>query len=171
VANAQSSIIRFIKDKQLSVRPAGRSASPVSIEDIYTDAPINVRQGEDWLASAVGELKRILGEFNARYGASMSAIVSRSGIPIAWNLPQGTPVENFAALSATLLGASEVIYSGVNKPPPNRVIVESDDGVLVVVGLGQKAFVVAMFQRPGDEMIKGIQEVGAAIMDVLKGPG
>jgi len=129
------------------------------------------KRGENCLASVVGELKRILGEFNNRYGASMSAIVSRSGIPIAWNVPPGTPIENFAALSATLLGASEVIYTGVSKPPPTRVIVESEDGVLIVAGLGQKAFVVAMFQKSGDDMIKGIEEVSKAIMDVLKGPG
>ena len=123
------------------------------------------------MASAVGELKRVLAEFNSRYGASMSAIVSRSGVPIAWVTPQGTPVENLAALSATLLGASEVIYSGVSKPPPNRVVVESGDGVLVVAGLGQKAFVVAMFQSSGSEIFEGIEKVSAAIMDVLKGPG
>jgi predicted regulator of Ras-like GTPase activity (Roadblock/LC7/MglB family) len=123
------------------------------------------------LASAVGELKRLLGEFNSRYGASMSAIVSRSGVPIAWVTPQGTPMENFAALSATLLGASEVIYSGVGKPPPNRVVVESNDGVLVVAGLGQKAFVVAMFQTSGPEIFEGIEKISVAIMDVLKGPG
>ena len=113
----------------------------------------------------------MLGEFNSRYGASMSAIVSRSGIPIAWVTPQGTPMENFAALSATLLGASEVIYSGVSKAPPNRVVVESNDGVLVVTGLGQKAFVVAMFQTSTQEIFEGIEKVSAAIMDVLKGPG
>ena len=122
------------------------------------------------MASAVGELKRILGEFNTRYDASMSAIVSRSGIPIAWVVPQGTPLENFAALSATLLGASEVIYAGVNRPPPSRIVVESDEGVLVVAGLGQKAFVVAMFPKSNDSIFEGMEKVGTAIMDVLKGP-
>ena len=122
------------------------------------------------MASAVGELKRILAEFNSRYSASMSAVVSRSGVPIAWVTPQGTPLENFAALSATLLGASEVIYSSANKPPPNRVVVESNDGVLMVASLGQKAFVVAMFQTSAPENLEGIEKVSAAIMDVLKGP-
>lgn len=122
------------------------------------------------MATAVGELKRILGEFNMRYGASTSAIVSRSGVPIAWNVPTGMTVDNFAALSATLLGASEVIYSSVGKPAPNRIVVESEDGILVVSGLGQKAFVVAMFQKSTPEMLKGMEEVGSAIMDVLRGP-
>jgi hypothetical protein len=50
-------------------------------------------------------------------------------------------------------------------------VVESNDGVLVVTGLGQKAFVVAMFQTSTPEIFEGIEKVSAAIMDVLKGPG
>jgi len=123
------------------------------------------------LASAVGELKRILGEFNSAYGVSMSAIVSRSGIPIAWVMPQGMPIENFAALAATLLGASEVIYTGMSKPSPSRVVVESEDGVLVVSGLGPKAFVAAMFQSSDSEIDSAMEKVGRAAMDVLKGQG
>ena len=122
------------------------------------------------MATAVGELKRILGEFNMRYSATMSAIVSRSGVPIAWNIPSGLTVDNFAALSATLLVASEVIYSSIGKPATIRIVVESDDGFLVLTGLGQKAFVVALFQKSGPEMLKGMEEVGSAIMDVLRGP-
>ena len=122
------------------------------------------------MSSAVGELKRILGEFNMRFGASMSAIVSRSGVPIAWSVPSGTGVDNFAALSATLLGASDVIYSSIGKTPPARIIVESEDGTLVVTGLGHKAFVVALFQKSAPENLRGMDEVSSAIMDVLRGP-
>ncbi len=127
-------------------------------------------EGAYLVASAVGELKRILGEFNMRYNATLSAIVSRSGVPIAWSIPSGMTVDNFAALSATLLGASEVIYSTLGKAAPIRIVVESDDGHLVVTGLGQKAFVVAIFQKSNPDMLKGMEEVGSAIMDVLRGP-
>ncbi len=48
-------------------------------------------------------------------------------------------VETFATLSATLLGASEVVYTGLNKEPTKRVVVESDAGNLVAVGLGKKS--------------------------------
>ena len=78
------------------------------------------------MPTAVGELNRILRDFNAKYRASLSAVVSRSGVPIAWAMPPDTRVDNLATLSATILGASEVIYSGLNQDPPRRVIVEAD---------------------------------------------
>lgn len=121
------------------------------------------------MASAVGELRRILGEFNSQCGASVSAIVSRSGIPIAWIMPSGIHIENFAALAATLLGASEVIYTGMGKQAPGRIIVESKEGVLVVSGLGQKAFIAAMFPDANPEIDASMEKVCQAAMDVLKG--
>jgi len=112
------------------------------------------------LASAVGELKKILVDFNTKYGATLSAVVSRVGTPIAWNVPQGMPVENFAALAATILGASEVIYTGI--------IVESKEGVLVVSGLGPKAFIAAMFPNADAQIDESMEAISQAVMGVLK---
>ena len=120
------------------------------------------------MASAVGELKKILVDFNTKYGATLSAVVSRVGTPIAWNVPQGMPVENFAALAATILGASEVIYTGMSKPAPNRIIVESKEGVLVVSGLGPKAFIAAMFPNADAQIDESMEAISQAVMGVLK---
>lgn len=118
--------------------------------------------------STVGELKKILADLNSSYGVEISAIVSRSGIPIAWNLPKDVHVETFATLSATLLGASEVVYTGLNKEPPKRVVVESDDGNLVAVGLGKKAMLVAMSTQGVDKLTEGIDVATANIREVLR---
>ena len=40
---------------------------------------------------AVEGLRKLLQDFNARTGARMSAIVSRSGVPVAWVLPDEAP--------------------------------------------------------------------------------
>ena len=48
------------------------------------------------MPTAVGELNRILRDFNAKYKASLSAIVSRSGVPIAWAVPPEMRVDNLA---------------------------------------------------------------------------
>ncbi len=48
----------------------------------------------------------MLQDFNGRTGARMSAIVSRSGVPVAWSMPEDIQVDNFATMAATLLGRS-----------------------------------------------------------------
>ena len=93
---------------------------------------------------AVDALRKLLEEFNARSGAKMSAIVSRSGVPVAWSVPDDVQVDNFATMAATLLGALEVIYSTIKTGTPSAVTVEADGGVLTVRDLTGKMFFVAM---------------------------
>src|SRR3972149_3723833 len=85
------------------------------------------------------ELKRILRDFNAQYKAAFSAIVSRSGVPIAWELPPEMKVDHLATLSATIMGAAEVIYTGLTEVRPKRVLVESEGGTLIATGSGGEA--------------------------------
>lgn len=101
----------------------------------------------------------------------MSAVVSRSGVPIAWEIPEGVRVDSFATLAATLLGASEVMYSGIQRQPPNRVLVESDNGVLVAKGIGPRAFFVAVVPEGSDAAYKGMDKSAAAIRTILGGQG
>jgi predicted regulator of Ras-like GTPase activity (Roadblock/LC7/MglB family) len=121
------------------------------------------------MPTAVGELNRILRDFNAKYKASLSAIVSRSGVPIAWAMPPEMRVDNLATLSATILGASEVIYSGMNRDPPTRIVVESDRGVLIATGVGPKSFLVAMVPGQGDAVRAGLDQAAKSIQTVLQG--
>lgn len=117
------------------------------------------------------ELKRILRDFNARYKASFSAIVSRSGAPIAWELPEEMRVDNIATLSATILGAAEVIYTASTTDRPKRVVVESEGRTLIASVVGDKALVVAMVRGPADGVIEGLEAATISIRNVLRGQG
>ncbi len=123
------------------------------------------------MPSAVGELNRILRDFNAKYRASLSAVVSRSGVPIAWVLPADARIDNLATLGATLLGASEVIYSGLNQDPPKRVIVEAEKGTLIATGVGPKSFLLAMVPGKADAVTPGLDQTATSIRHVLQGQG
>jgi predicted regulator of Ras-like GTPase activity (Roadblock/LC7/MglB family) len=123
------------------------------------------------MPTAVGELNRILRDFNAKYRASLSAVVSRSGVPIAWALPPEMRVDNLATLSATILGASEVIYSGLNQDPPKRVIVEADKGTLIATGVGPKSFLVAMVSGKAEAVTSALDQAASSILNVLQGQG
>jgi predicted regulator of Ras-like GTPase activity (Roadblock/LC7/MglB family) len=108
---------------------------------------------------AVEALRKLLQEFNARTGAKMSAIVSRSGVPVAWVLPDDAQVDNFATMAATLLGALEVIYATMKANAPSHVTVESEGGILSVREVTSKMFFVAMAEKRSPALVRSIDEV------------
>src|SRR6267378_2855689 len=103
------------------------------------------------MPTAVGELNRILRDFNAKYRASLSAVVSRSGVPIAWALPPDARVDNLASLSATILGAEK--------------------GTLIATGVGPKSFLVAMVPGKTETVTSGLEQTATSIRHVLQGQG
>jgi predicted regulator of Ras-like GTPase activity (Roadblock/LC7/MglB family) len=116
----------------------------------------------------VDDLKEVPNELSSEYEIDISAIVSRSGVPIAWNIPEDVHVETFATLSATLLGASEVVYTGLSRGTPKRVIVQSEDGTLVAIGLSKKALLVALGGRDDDGVFEAVENAARKIKDVLQ---
>ncbi len=116
---------------------------------------------------AVEALRKLLRDFNARTSARMSAIVSRSGVPVAWVLPDDAQVDNFATMAATLLGALEVIYSTMKAPTPSRITVASEGGVLTVREVTGKMFFVAMAEKGSASYGKAIDETLAKAKGLL----
>ncbi len=117
------------------------------------------------MPQAAAELKRLLGEFNARHGADLSMVASRTGTPLAHEGPQDLNADTVASLAATLMNAAEVLYAGIGRPPPARIVVESDGGTLVAAGLGTKAVFVAVGRR--DEILRGIADIVSGIRSVI----
>ena len=116
-----------------------------------------------------GELRRLLVVFNDRSGASASAVVTRSGVPLAWSLPDGSHAENFGTMTATLIGALEVIYTGLRKPSPEEIVVETASGALVAQTLTPKAFVVATTDRLTPEFRKALEDLARQTRGYLTG--
>lgn len=86
-----------------------------------------------------------------------------------WHLPDETGLETFATLSATILGASEVVYTGLGKKMPNKVTIESNNGGLfVALGLDKKTILVAMSTKNDySELSAIIEQAGKRIKEVL----
>src|SRR5881296_1652908 len=111
-------------------------------QELNNEGCIARRFGGSRVPVAIQALRKLLTDFNTRTGAKMSAIVSRSGVPVAWVLPDDAQVDNFATMAATLLGALEVMYGTMKMEPPNRLTVASDSGILSVHGISGKMFFV-----------------------------
>jgi len=82
-----------------------------------------------------------------------SAIISRDGLVIAADLPEGVSFDTFSIMCATLLGAASTANSELRVGTPQTIVVESEDSKLVVVGAGRKALVVAVLPSSGDESV------------------
>lgn len=111
------------------------------------------------------ELKPALRALRQSCGAMASAVVSRDGLVIAADLPEGVSMETFAIMCATLLGAASTANSELKVGTPNHVLVESEDAKMVVVGAGRKALIVAVVGRKGDASIalKKLDELAETI--------
>lgn len=93
-------------------------------------------------------------------------VVSRTGVPLAHEGPRELNPETFGSLAATLMNAAEALYTGLERPAPSRIVVESSNGVLVASGLGTKAMFVALGGRR-EELFRGIEDIMAGIRSLL----
>jgi len=119
--------------------------------------------------SMVGELKAIIGGMKSSHPVDLCAIISRNGIPLASDLPPGADVEVFSTLCATILGASDVISSGLGKNRPEMVAIKSGAETLVISGLGQRALIVAGSSRAEiNEISKAVAEASSKVEEVLR---
>jgi len=119
--------------------------------------------------SMVGELKAIIGGMKSSHPVDLCAIISRNGIPLASDLPPGADVEVFSTLCATILGASDVISSGLGKNRPEMVAIRAGAETLVISGLGQRALIVAGSSRAEiPEISKAVAEASSKVEEVLR---
>jgi len=113
-------------------------------------------------------MKKILKDMESSMGMEIGVVITRNGIPMAWNSTGNTDIETFATLSATIYGASEVIFSGVNRAPPEVVIVSSPEGVFVASGLGKKGIVSGICKSGDSQLLfDGMKTASGMIMEVL----
>lgn len=98
-------------------------------------------------------------------GAVASAIISRDGLVIAADLPEGVSMDTFSIMCATLIGAASTANSELRVGTPECVLVESEDSKMCVVGAGRKALVVAVIPARGDAMVtkKELMKLAATI--------
>lgn len=111
------------------------------------------------------ELKPALRALRQSCGAIASAVISRDGLVIAADVPEGVSMETFAIMCATLMGAASTAHSELRVGTPQHVLVESEDAKMVVVGGGRKAIIVAVMGRKGDAgaALKKLDELAETI--------
>ena len=98
----------------------------------------------------------VLAEINSIDGIEASAVVSRDGLLVSANMPNGQDAETIAALTATMMGAAETAISELNRGNISQIIVESDMVKIVCVDMGKRALLV--LSMPSSTEIEGIRD-------------
>ncbi|MFW5928230.1 MAG: roadblock/LC7 domain-containing protein [Thermoplasmatota archaeon] len=106
------------------------------------------------------------------------ALTSKNGIPIASYLDKPEQSESFSTLSATIMGASEVIFSSFEKSNPDLITANSGDSILMIKEMGTNAVlsVIGNLEKKNelkdkiDEIIEEIDvlEKASEIKEVLE---
>lgn len=101
----------------------------------------------------------------------MDAVVltSKNGIPIASFLEKQEKSESFSALSATILGASEVIFSSFGKNDPKVIEVSAGDSLLLITGVDKNSVLSSLGEVEAKESIKNkLIDLATEIVEVKK---
>jgi len=96
------------------------------------------------MPDTIDMVDKLLADLKNVGGVIACAAATRDGLLIRANMQKEQFVESLAAMSATILGASETATTHVEMGIPKRVIVESDYGRLVVIGAGPKALLILL---------------------------
>lgn len=90
------------------------------------------------------DINTALNELRNIEGVTSSALISRDGEMIASNISEDVHSETLAVMTATMLGAAETISTECNRGGLDKVIVDSGDINIVVVGVKPEAWLVAI---------------------------
>lgn len=90
------------------------------------------------------ELHQILEELWAVPGIEAAAIVRRDGLPVQHRLPPDVDPRKVAAMSATLVGTSEMALEELQQGRFLRTVVEAREGKIISIGAGGHNLLVAL---------------------------
>lgn len=114
------------------------------------------------------EIEEIFEEYCDKTAIEAIALTSKNGIPIAYHLKDEEENESFSTLSATILGASEVILSGLEKQNPELITCDSPDSVLLIKEVGTNAVLSILGGEGKEEDIKKDMEEMISEIDVIE---
>jgi predicted regulator of Ras-like GTPase activity (Roadblock/LC7/MglB family) len=97
------------------------------------------------MPSKTSQLINIVNELQSSDKVNAAAVIRRDGVLMASNLPSNFKEKDvFAIMSATILGAAKKISTKHALGIPSRIIVETQQGNIVISGAGSKAFLVCL---------------------------
>lgn len=126
--------------------------------------PDNFRTGksrkERVIIKAIDEIEKVFEEYSTETSIDAISLISKNGVPIASHLEDERISESFSTLSATILGANEVIFSEFEREEPEIITGKSADTVLLIKEVDSNTVLSVLADSDGkEEMIKKMEEI------------
>ncbi|MFQ5986510.1 MAG: roadblock/LC7 domain-containing protein [Thermoplasmata archaeon] len=103
-------------------------------------------------------LEDVLGKLKEETEAMASAIISRDGLVIAADLPEGVSSETFSIMCAAIMGAAMTATTELGHSAPTRILMESED-LLVVIHEADRHSMLVVVLPPGADVSRVDKQV------------
>ena len=116
------------------------------------------------------ELERVIDGLSSIPDIQAAAVVRRDGLIITHNLPESIDPKIMAAMTAAIIGTSEMTTVQLGQGRFAQVLIESEQGKLLSTGAGDEAFLVALAYRDANLglVLMAMSNAARKIDDVLK---
>ena len=116
------------------------------------------------------ELERVIDGLSSIPDIQAAAVVRRDGLIITHNLPESVDPKIVAAMTAAIIGTSEMTTVQLGQGRFAQVLIESEQGKLLSTGAGDEAFLVALAYRDANLglVLMAMSNAARKIDDVLK---
>ncbi len=116
------------------------------------------------------ELEAVIKEVTSVSDIRAAAVVRRDGLIITHNLPDGVDPRTTAAMTAAIVGTSEMATVQLGQGRFEQALIESEDGKLVSTGAGDQALVVALAYRDANLglVLMALQRASRKVDEILR---
>jgi len=113
----------------------------------------------------VTSVQELVGALREVTKAEAVALIHRDGSVLAADLPRGISKETFSIMCAAILGAGMTAATELHHAPPHRVLLESEDAMILISEVGRRAMVVIVIppERPVSELVAAVDRFAQAV--------
>jgi len=122
------------------------------------------------LADIWSELEEVITGLTSVSDIRAAAVVRRDGLIITHSLPDGVDPRTTAAMTAAIVGTSEMATVQLGQGRFEQALIESEGGKLVSTGAGDQAFVIALAYKDANLglVLMALQKASRKVDEILR---
>ena len=122
------------------------------------------------MADTWSELEEVIRGLTSVSDIRAAAVVRRDGLIITHSLPEGVDPRTTAAMTAAIVGTSEMATVQLGQGRFEQALIESEGGKLVSTGAGDQALVIALAYRDANLglVLMALQRASRKVDDILR---